>query len=313
MSNTSPTLEQFLAKAKELLQTTEKDLEELGQTALLKSKQLLAAPENDREPDERLVPWLQQIGRQLTELSDRSKMLRSYLQNDADTLPVDDDYWPRIRILQSQEEERMQLARALEDSIGQLLANTVFELASYQQLLDKTDSAPEDEGTLSGGLESLQAELEQGLSDFRYLITELDPSTVLSNFGLAEGIRRYLEQYEVKTGLNTGLQINTNFGRLPTIIETAIFRIIQETLSNVHRHANATQVDISIEEQDSVLHFSITDNGDGLMSEKIGMSRKNLGLARMIDYAELLNGKLRVLSEPQHGTQVILSIPYPTL
>jgi two-component system sensor histidine kinase DegS len=113
--------------------------------------------------------------------------------------------------------------------------------------------------------------------------------------------------------LKTQLRINTNLGRLPSIVELAIFRIIQETLSNVRCHANASQVDVVIEEVDEVIQFSVIDNGDGLISEKFDVSRKNLGLARMIDYTELLNGELRVLSEPGRGTQVILSVPYSAL
>jgi signal transduction histidine kinase len=145
------------------------------------------------------------------------------------------------------------------------------------------------------------------------VITDLEPATILGSFGLGGGIRRYLEQYEAKTGLKTQLRINTNLGRLPSIIEIAIFRVIQEILSNVDCHANATQVDVVVEENGRGIQFSVIDNGDGLISEKIGASRKNLGLARMVDYAELVNGDLRVLSEPGRGTQVILSVPYSVL
>jgi signal transduction histidine kinase len=72
-------------------------------------------------------------------------------------------------------------------------------------------------------------------------------------------------------------------------------------------------VDVVFEERDNMLEFSIIDNGDGLVSDRVDRSRKNLGLARMVDYAELLNGQLRIFSEPGHGTQVVLSMPYPAL
>ena len=96
---------------------------------------------------------------------------------------------------------------------------------------------------------------------------------------------------------------------MPSIIEITIFRIIQEALRNVYLHANATRVDFVIEEKDALLEFSVIDNGDGLIPDRIDVSKKNLGLAIMVDYAELLNGKLRVFSEPGQGTQVTLSIP----
>ena len=69
----------------------------------------------------------------------------------------------------------------------------------------------------------------------------------------------------------------------------------------------------AIEEKDDALEFSIIDNGEGLVSDRIDISRKNLGLARMVDYAELLNAQLRIFSDLERGTQVVLSIPYQAL
>lgn len=298
---------EVVAKTIATLQDTERNLQELAQLALACANQDNDLPDRTEQPTLRL----QKVSRYLADLSERSATLQFCLANDLDIPPLDGHHWPRIKIMQSQEEERMQVARAMEDSVGQLLANTVFELASYRQFLAKTAVDPAE--TNKDGLEQLQIELEQGLTNLRHLIIELDPTTILSNFGLGGGIRRYLEQFEFKTGLATELRINTNFGRLPALIEIGIFRIIQEALDNVYRHASASQVKIVIEEEDGQLHFSVIDNGEGLSSDKRHRARKSLGLARMIDYAELLDGTLRVLSEPGRGTQVILSMPYPAL
>lgn len=307
MSKKVATLEEFLTNATAILRETGDNLEELASAALMKYESS-SDHENGHGATKRETSLvrLQQISQQFLKLSERSKALQTYLQDGLDTSPPDDDHWSRIRILQSQEEERAQLAHELEDGVGQLLANAVFELASCRHLLTSGQD-------VTDGLDALQTELEQGLTDMRHFITNLEPATILGSFGLGGGIRRYLEQFEARTGLKTQLRINTNMGRLPSIIEMAIFRIIQETLSNVHAHANATQVDVIIEERDAALQFNVIDNGDGLISEKIGAPRKNLGLARMVDYVELLSGDLRVLSEPGRGTQVILSIPYSAL
>jgi signal transduction histidine kinase len=307
MSDEAATLEEFLARVVAILGETERNLEKLARMALLKNEQPFPDQENGRsaEEDEKGLR-LQQISQQLLRLSERTRALQSYLQDGLDTVPLGDDCWPQIRVLQSQEEERSQLAHDLEDGVGQLLANAVFELASCRHLLVSGQD-------VTAGLDALQTELEQGLTDIRHFITDLEPATILGSFGLGGGIRRYLEQYEIRTGLKTRLQVNTNIGRLPSIIETAIFRVIQEMLSNVYHHAHATQVEVVIEENDAALQFSVIDNGDGLITEKIDIPRKNLGLARMVDYAELLNGNLRVLSEPGRGTQVILSVPFSTL
>ena len=309
MSDEKAALNEFVASASAVLQETEENLQKLAQMAQLRSEELLSDQENGREAENSVAALrVHQIGQQLVKLSQRSNTLQTYLQNGLDAPPADDDHWPRIRVLQSQEEERSQLARELEETVGQLLANAVFELASCRHLLAS------DEEAVSDGLDSLQTELEQGLANIRHFITDLEPATILGNFGLGGGVRRYLEQYETRTGLKTQLLIKTNIGRLPSIIEISIFRIIQEALRNVQQHAKATQVDVVFEENNNVLEFSVTDDGDGLTHNRVDGSRKNLGLARMVDYAELLNGKLRVLSEPKRGTTVILSIPYhPTL
>lgn len=308
MGHNTADLDEFWARVSAVLRETEHNLYELAQTTLLKYEQSLHEPEDghDLAKSDQAVR-LQQIGRQLARLSEQSGALHTYLQNGLDAPPIDDSHWPRIRILQSQEEERAQLSHDLENSMGQLLANAVFELASCRTLLAN------DKEAVAAGLAALQAELESGLADIRQFIVDLEPATILGNFGLGAGIRRYLEQFETRTGLKTQLRVNTNIGRLPSIIEITIFRVIQEALKNAHRHARATQIEVVIEEKDGALHFNIIDDGAGLNMERVGQAKKNLGLARMVDYAELLNGKFRILSDSDRGTQVILSVPYPEL
>lgn len=308
MSNKTVISENFVAHATAVLHKIEGELAQLAQESLLGQKLVPVDYENGHSsPISERNLNRQQISQQLLKLSERGKFLRACLQNDLDLSQISDEYWPQIRILQSQAEERAQLARELEDGAGQLLANAIFELASCRHLLASGQEA------VSEGLDALQTELEQGLTNIRHTITNLEPSTILSNFGLGGGIRRYLEQYQTTTALETQLRMQANIGRLPSIIETAIFRVIQEALTNVHHHANATRVDVVVVESDSTLQFSVIDNGDGLITERIGAAKRNLGLARMVDYAELLNGELKILSEPGRGTQVILQVPYPNL
>jgi signal transduction histidine kinase len=308
MSNPGGEWVNLLADINTALQETEQNLHALAQQSLLKYEQALheTTSHNLVNKTDQTTRW-QQISQQLMRLSEQSRALSTYLQNGLETPLADDAHWPRIRILQSHEEERAQLAHALEDSVGQLLANAVFELASCRTLLDS------DKAAVAAGLSALQTELETGLTDVRQLIIDLEPAAILGNFGLGAGLRRYLEQFETRTGLKTHLHVKTNLGRLPSIVEITIFRVIQEALRNAYRHANASQVDVVIEEQENYLQFSVIDNGNGLNIEQVGKAKKNLGLARMVDYAELLNGKFKILSEADHGTQVILSAPYPVL
>jgi len=306
MTEEKEVLEQLVAEATVLLRETEANLEKLAQIAFAAFEESRAVGVNGRHPTvEPATARLLQIGQQLAKLSQRSNTLQTYLQNGLESPPTNDDHWTQIKILQSQEEERSQLARELEDSVGQLLANAVFELASSRHLLGANDTA-----AVSVGLDALQRELEQGLADIRSVITDLEPAAILSNFGLGGGIRRYLEQYEARTNLHTELRINTNLGRLPNTIEVAIFRVIQEALQNVHHHANATRVEVVFEENHGCFEFSVIDNGEGMASDRVDISKKNFGLARMVDYADLINGQLRVFSEPNRGTHVLLAVPY---
>ena len=301
-------LEEFMADASTVLRETEANLDRLAHTALSTSSTLSGGDnDNGQNTDSAATLRLQQIGQQLARLSQRSNALQKYLQNGLDTPPVDDNYWPQIKILHSQEEERTQLARELEDSVGQLLANAVFELASCRHLLEN------DQQAVADGLDALQKEIENGLANIRHIITDLEPAAILGNFGLGGGVRRYLEQFETRTGIKTGLRINTNVGRLPDTIEIAIFRVIQEALQNVQQHAGATQIEVLFEDQNEALDFSVIDNGVGMTSDRIDKSRKNFGLARMVDYAELMNGELRIFSQAGSGTQVVLSVPYQHL
>ena len=246
-----------------------------------------------------------QLARQFEKLAERTKRLSDYVTSDMGALPEDDDIWPRVRIVQSQEEERSRLARELEDGVGQLLANAVFELASCRYLLDTENPAVDD------GLTALQAELEQGLSDVRHLIADLDPPSMLGSFGLVAGLRRYLERYETRTGIKAVMDVRAITERLPATAEIAIFRIIQEALENVRRHAKASRVEVNIYEEDRGLVFSVTDDGVGLQPGGVGSRGRSLGLVSMHDRAELLKGRLRIRTDAERGTQLILSIPYP--
>ncbi len=214
-----------------------------------------------------------------------------------------------IQILQRQEEERARIARNLEETSAQLLANAIFELAAVKQLLLEGD----DLASVIEGLNALQQELERGLSDLRLLIADLEPNTVLGNFGLVAGLRRYLEKFEKNTGIETQLHIQTLIERLPATVEVAIFRVIQETLQNVRRHAAASRVQVSIAEADGRLQFSVLDDGVGISPALTDAAQRRLGLVSIKEIASLLNGTLQIKSEKNKGTHVILTVPYPKL
>jgi two-component system sensor histidine kinase DegS len=296
------TIGEYVQEAARVLERTSHEINQLAEQGHHVYDMILAQDGPDLDYRlERLV----QVARQFEKLGERTTRLSNYLTSGMEAPLEDEDIWPRIRIIQSQEEERSRLARELEDGMGQLLANAVFELASSRYLLDSEGPAVDD------GLAALQAELEQGLSNVRHLIADLDPPSMLGSFGLVAGLRRYLERYETRTGLESKMDVRAITERLPATVEVAIFRVIQEALENVRRHAQASRVEVSIYEEDGCLIFSVTDDGVGLQPGYIGSRGRSLGLVSMHDRAELLKGRLRVRSDAEQGTQLILSIPYP--
>jgi two-component system sensor histidine kinase DegS len=304
MAGYEQTIEDFVQEAERVLDETSREVSQLAGQAYRVHEVILThdSPDSDNRL-ERLV----QVARQFEKLVERTTRLSDYLTSGMEAPPEDDDIWPRIRIIQSQEEERSRLARELEEGVGQLLANAVFELASSRYLLDTENPAVDD------GLAALQAELEQGLSDVRYLIADLDPPSMLGSFGLVAGLRRYLERYETRTGLKVAMDVRAITERLPATAEIAIFRIIQEALENARRHSQASRVEVDIYEEDGCLVFSVTDDGVGLQPGRVSSRGRSLGLVSMHDRAELLKGKLRIRSDTEQGTQLILSIPYSIL
>jgi signal transduction histidine kinase len=304
MASGEPQIEEFMQEAVRVLDQASQDINRLAEQAHRAADTFSASGAED---DSRQAERLTQVARQFANLAERNATLGHYLANGMDAPPEDDDVWPRARIIQSQEEERSRLARELEDGVGQLLANAVFELASCRYLLGTENAAVDD------GLAALQVEVEQGLADIRQMIADLDPPSVLGNFGLIAGLRRYLERYETRTGMQVAVNVQATVERLPATVEVAIFRIIQEALENVRRHANASQVEVKIYEEGDRLVFSVIDNGAGFQPGRVSHRGRSLGLVGMRDRAELLQGKLRIRSGAGHGTQVILSIPYPAI
>ena len=302
MAGYEQTIQEFVQQAVRVLDQASEEISQLAEQAYQVRDTIL----NQGSPDsDYRLERLAQVARQLEKLAERNTGLKSYLASGMEAPPEDEDIWPRIRIIQSQEEERSRLARELEEGVGQLLANAVFELASCRYLLDTKNPAVDD------GLASLQMELEEGLSDVRNLIADLDPPSILGNFGLVAGLRRYLERFEPRTGIKSVMDVRAITERLPATAEVAIFRVIQEALENVRRHAQASCVEVSIYEEEGFLVFTVSDDGVGLRPGRVGSRGRSLGLVSMHDRAELLKGKLRVRSDVEQGTQLILSIPYP--
>ena len=187
------------------------------------------------------------------------------------------------------EAERQNIARELHDQIGQVLTAIRITLETIRNSSNQAESkALIDEGVTT---------VDEALQQVRDLSFELRPS-LLDDLGLTAALRRYADRYAQRTGIQTKMTIRTESRiRLPRELETACFRIVQEALTNVARHAQA---------KNGALSLSIKDDGIGfnLHSQTNGELLSSLGLRGMEERAHGVGGKLEINSAPGRGTEV---------
>lgn len=259
------------------------------------------------------------LGRQLNALVELSAKIERLVSGERSLSP--DELEPAFRLVRGQEEEQARLARSLEDKTGQLLANAVYEVASCHRLIDS------DVEGVKKGLLSLQGELEYGLQDLRMLVAELAPLTEIRQFGLVGGLRRYLDKLWERTGIETELHVQAadtgdTVERLPHMVKVSVFRVAQEALGQVERRADASRVEVILEDEAEKgwLTLVVKDNGGGIAPKQetyppagrsMGDPERNIrSLSGMYARAELLQGELGILEQENGGTRFVFSVPY---
>lgn len=206
------------------------------------------------------------------------------------------------QLLQAQEEERRRIARELHDEMGQMLTALKLELQETQ----REPVSPRVRLT-----ESIEM-IDQIMEQVRTLLADLRPAP-LETLGLPAALRWYLNRQAERTGLKICFQADNLSGRLPTEIEVSGFRIVQEALTNVIRHARAQHVTVELRQEETVLWLSIKDDGIGFdvnVAQEQAAARGSLGLLGMHERAELAGGHLSIISTPPHGTQIRVRFPW---
>ncbi len=208
-------------------------------------------------------------------------------------------------LVEAQETERQHIARELHDQVGQMLTAIKFNL----QTLARSKGLANQSAVIDQGLELIDTTLQQ----VRTLSFELRPS-LLDNLGLVAALRWYTDEFAHRTGIATKWQSNLPEGkeRLGQELETACFRIVQEALTNVVRHAKAAHVfiDLSIVDQQTVL--SIKDDGIGIIRPVPQINSPSgiqLGLIGMKERALALGGTVTIDSSPNQGTEIRAYFP----
>jgi signal transduction histidine kinase len=202
------------------------------------------------------------------------------------------------RVVAAQEVERARLARELHDETGQALTSILLGLKP----LEERATNEEDRSAVR----SLRELVVSTLQDVRRLAVELRPS-VLDDFGLTSAVERLAESYREQSGLRVDLEAQLGDERLPPEVETALYRIIQEALTNIVKHADASRVSILLTQRDGTVVAVLEDDGSGF--ETSAIRTDGLGLVGMRERVGLLGGKLRIESTPGSGTTVHAEVP----
>ena len=208
------------------------------------------------------------------------------------------------RLMQLQDQERRRIARELHDSVGQTLAALTMNLTTVSADIERLNQTAK---TVSDSL-TLAQEMNKEVRTVSYL---LHPP-LLDEAGLASALRWYVEGYSKRSNIQVELHIPENFGRLPQEMETALFRTVQECLTNVHRHSGSTMASIYVDRAPEEIRLTIKDRGNGIPTEKLdGVTNggaPGVGIGGMRERMRQLGGSL-VLESSQRGTTVEARLP----
>jgi signal transduction histidine kinase len=201
------------------------------------------------------------------------------------------------RVVDAQELERRRLARELHDETGQALTSILLGLKSLEETLETDESR--------AATSSLRELVVATLQDVRRLAVELRPS-VLDDFGLEAALENLTSTFAEQTGIAIDLGAALGEQRFPGDVETALYRIVQESLTNVVKHAHAQRVSISLTRQEGSVKAVVEDDGQGFDPAK---ADGGYGLVGMRERLALLGGRLRVESSPGAGTTIAADVP----
>jgi signal transduction histidine kinase len=210
------------------------------------------------------------------------------------------------RIHSAKEEEGTRIAREIHDELGAALTSLRWDLESF----DKVISESEDQSQLHVLREKIEAMLrltDTTISSVRRISSELRPS-ILDDLGLVEAIEWQAEQFQARTGIICRCDCSLENLDLSREQSTAVFRIFQEALTNILRHAQATSVDITMKAETGEFVLAIIDNGRGI-TENERSGSQSLGLLGMQERAHLIGGKVNVNEVEEKGTVITVRVP----
>jgi two-component system sensor histidine kinase DegS len=207
------------------------------------------------------------------------------------------------QLIAAQEEERRKISRQIHDGPAQALSNFILQTEIALRLFDSDSEKAREE------LSSLKAAAATTFSQIRDYIFDLRPM-MLDDLGLVPTVRRYTEAFKDKTGLNVNLVVTGSERRLESHLEVLTFRAVQELLGNVREYAQATQVKVTLDMDDSQVRATVEDNGRGF--DPAGLQAKDgegRGLLALRDRVSQAGGSIEFDSEGGKGSRIVVVIP----
>jgi len=211
-----------------------------------------------------------------------------------------------LKIILAQEEERKRIAREIHDGPAQMLANLVLRTEIVERMLVKQEF-----GLVQDEVVDLKGQVRYSLEEMRKVIFNLRPMA-LDDLGLIPTLRKYVHDFEEKTKLRTTLETRGQEHRLSSAMEAAVYRLVQEALSNAAKHAYPSFVLVEITYQAQLIKIVIKDNGLGFNVQKLKNpqgNRESFGLVGMRERVELLEGRMEIISAENQGTTIVIHIP----
>jgi PAS domain S-box-containing protein len=205
------------------------------------------------------------------------------------------------RVQSLREEERTQVAREIHDELGQQLSMLHIDLTWLE------DQLPKNKKAMLERVRSMEELVDQTVQSVRRIATKLRPA-LLDDFGLSAAVEWQAEEFHTRTGIECKVIINKEEILTDRDQSTAIFRIFQEALTNVSRHAHATKVEVRLLEDDQNLILEVKDNGRGINESQV-VSSKSLGLIGMRERVYPWGGRVDISGIAGQGTAIIVTLP----
>jgi signal transduction histidine kinase len=246
------------------------------------------------EPNSKLLEIMTQVGTQLGRVLERKRAEEDAKHSHEQLRKL----YHRLELVR--EEERTRMSREIHDELAQALTALKMEISLLDKKLDKNDSPLRSYTQMM--LEILDTTIQAG----KKLVMDLRPP-ILDDFGLQEAIEWQAIEFENRTGIQCDIDFGKNYLVLDKDRSTTLFRIFQETLTNVTRHAKADKVKISLKNGDGSVTLQVRDNGIGISKQQIA-NRRSLGLLGIRERALVWGGKVDIMGTPNKGTTVIINI-----